>query len=94
MANDQVSETERDLVAADALAWIRRELHADVQPEHVWVIGDTPHDVQCARAIGARAVAVATGFFTVEQLRQCEPDLAVADLTDRTALYRAWGMAD
>ncbi|MDG2308043.1 MAG: haloacid dehalogenase-like hydrolase [Candidatus Binatia bacterium] len=57
-------------------------------PEHagadvtVWVIGDTPNDVRCARAIGARAVAVAAGFATHEELAAEEPDHLLADLCD------------
>ena len=33
-----------------------------------FVIGDTPHDIRCARTIGVRAVAVATGAYTATQL--------------------------
>ena len=38
--------------------------------ERVIVIGDTPHDIECARVAGAKSIAVATGGFTVEQLRE------------------------
>jgi phosphoglycolate phosphatase len=37
------------------------------------LIGDTPLDVACARAVGLRAVAVATGAHPVEELRACDP---------------------
>jgi phosphoglycolate phosphatase-like HAD superfamily hydrolase len=40
----------------------------------IWVVGDTPSDITCARAIGAKVIAVATGVFPLEDLRQCEPD--------------------
>jgi phosphoglycolate phosphatase-like HAD superfamily hydrolase len=46
------------------------------------VVGDTPYDVACARAIGARALAVATGSHSIEQLQQAGADAAVADLSD------------
>jgi phosphoglycolate phosphatase-like HAD superfamily hydrolase len=42
-------------------------------PERVYVIGDTPHDVACGKAIGARVVAVATGGYSLEQLQTTEP---------------------
>jgi phosphoglycolate phosphatase len=49
------------------------------------VIGDTPLDIRCARAIKAKALAVATGSFTVEELLLHAPDWAVADLSKITA---------
>ena len=35
----------------------------------VFVIGDTPHDIHCANAIGARTIAVATGGYSLDELR-------------------------
>ena len=60
-------------------------------PERTFVIGDTPHDITCARAFGAHAVAVATGSFTVEQLAQHTPDALFSDLGDLEAALRALG---
>jgi phosphoglycolate phosphatase len=50
--------------------------------EQVTIIGDTPLDVDCARACGAVAVAVATGFHPAEDLQACAPDLFFADFAD------------
>lgn len=47
----------------------------------VVIVGDTPADVRCARAGGARAVAVATGPYPAERLAQCAPDHLFADLS-------------
>jgi phosphoglycolate phosphatase-like HAD superfamily hydrolase len=47
----------------------------------VVVIGDTPADVQCARAAGAVAVAVETGFAAPEVLAAARPDLQLPDLS-------------
>jgi len=52
------------------------------------VVGDTPLDIACARAAGARAVAVATGAHGLDELRACKPDLALPDLTDLDTLER------
>ena len=71
---------ERDDVARQALATLTSHL-PEVDPSDIWVIGDTPSDVRCARAIGARAVAVATGMFTGEQLAPTNPDVLLDDLT-------------
>ncbi len=46
------------------------------------LIGDTPLDVEAALDSGARAVAVATGRFTVEQLASTGADIVLSDLTD------------
>lgn len=60
-----------------------REKHGfEFPPERIFVLGDTPHDITCARAIGAKAVAIATGKFSIEELRPLNPDFLFADLGD------------
>jgi len=48
-----------------------------VTPERCVVVGDTEHDIACARAAGAKVVAVATGSQSSEVLGACGPDLLV-----------------
>jgi phosphoglycolate phosphatase-like HAD superfamily hydrolase len=55
-------------------------------PERCIVIGDTEHDIACARAAGAWAVAVATGGRERETLARHAPDLLLDDLSDAGAL--------
>jgi phosphoglycolate phosphatase-like HAD superfamily hydrolase len=76
----------RDDVAREALAEVRQCLNGHCDPNRIWVIGDTPLDVQCARAIGARAVAVATGWHSHEELAEHQPDLLLTDLADPAPL--------
>jgi phosphoglycolate phosphatase-like HAD superfamily hydrolase len=57
--------------------------------EDVTIIGDTPLDVDCARACGARAVAVATGFHPADELKTCAPDLFFSDFSDVPAALAA-----
>jgi phosphoglycolate phosphatase-like HAD superfamily hydrolase len=80
---------ERDDVAHEALAAARAYCGA-VACEQIWVIGDTPLDVRCARAIGARVAAVATGLHSLEELEAEQPDLLLADLSDATRLLAMW----
>lgn len=70
-----------------------RELQGrDLDPAHAVVIGDTPHDVACAKAHGCRSIGVATGQFSPDQLRASGADLAVPTLADTGALVR-WIMS-
>ena len=57
-------------------------------PERIYVIGDTPHDIACAHAIGAKAIAVATGSSSAEQLRAAHADHIFNDLSDLSAVLR------
>lgn len=50
-----------------------------------WIIGDTPKDIACAKAIGARCLAVATGRFTVRELADFGADEVVASLDEAAA---------
>jgi phosphoglycolate phosphatase-like HAD superfamily hydrolase len=69
---------DRNDVAWEALGEAQRRFGQAIAPERIWVIGDTPLDVRCARAIGARAVAVATGWHTPTQLEEHGPDLLIS----------------
>jgi phosphoglycolate phosphatase len=80
---------DRDDVAREALAEVLR-LHAAIHPQRIWVVGDTPLDIRCARSIGARAVAVATGWHSLAELAVHQPDLLLADLSDPAPLLSRW----
>jgi phosphoglycolate phosphatase-like HAD superfamily hydrolase len=60
----------------------------EIAPRDVVVIGDTPHDIDCAHAHGCRALAVATGGSSADELRAHSADLVVDDLSDSAALAR------
>ena len=53
------------------------------------IIGDTPADIDCTRAIGARAITVATGRYSVEELAAHRPVAVFKDLSDTGAVMRA-----
>lgn len=59
-----------------------------VSPGAVVVVGDTVLDVACAKAAGARSVAVATGPCDVETLKKSGADVVVRDLNDTEAFFR------
>jgi phosphoglycolate phosphatase-like HAD superfamily hydrolase len=82
---------DRDDVARAAVRSVERHLGRAVNPADVWVIGDTPLDVRCARAIGATAVAVATGWTGFDELAASGADYTFHDLSDPRELLAAWG---
>jgi phosphoglycolate phosphatase len=55
-------------------------LGLDIPGERLIVIGDTPADIECGRSLGARAIGVASGHYTVEQLETHNPFAALQSL--------------
>src|SRR5438874_11428511 len=68
-----------------------REFSADID-----VIGDTPRDIACGKALGARTIAVATGTWRRAQLAEHQPDFLIDDLSDvdRVIDTLGWGSVD
>jgi phosphoglycolate phosphatase-like HAD superfamily hydrolase len=66
----------------------RDELGLDVPGADVVVIGDTPSDIACGRGIGARAIGVATGHYSVDELRRHDPMAVFADLSPTDEVVR------
>ena len=64
-------------------------LGVDIPGDRVVVIGDTPADVTCGREIGARAIGVATGRYSVDELASYGAHAVFRDLTDTPAIVRA-----
>lgn len=59
---------------------------ASFGPDNTVIIGDTAHDIACARHIGARVIAVTTGGHAKEELVAAKPDLLVDSLMDPRVL--------
>lgn len=75
---------DRDLVAEAARTAAEESLSRTVSGEHCCVVGDTPADIRCARAIGATAVAVATGAYDRDDLHGHQPNHLFDDFSDVT----------
>jgi phosphoglycolate phosphatase-like HAD superfamily hydrolase len=75
-------DADRRCLPAVAVARARAVLGHDFAFGNVTIIGDTPLDVDCARACGAVAVAVATGNHPYEELASCAPDHLFVDFSD------------
>ena len=72
---------DRDHIAVAARERGSRVLGKKLSGREIVVIGDTPFDVRCGKFIGAKVLAVATGGAKLDELKQLNPDWAVADLT-------------
>lgn len=81
----------RHELPAIALARARALFGGGVHGGHLVIVGDTPNDLDCGRRVGARAIGVATGHYSVEQLSAHRPAAAAvfADLSDTAAVLRA-----
>lgn len=78
----------RDALVATALDRAQRLTGVRPTLDRTILIGDTPRDIAAARAAGCRILAVATGYFRLEQLRDGHPDAVAADLSDQRPLMK------
>ncbi|GLC28430.1 HAD family hydrolase [Roseisolibacter agri] len=67
----------------------REVVGRDFEGDAIVVVGDTPADIACARSVGARTLAVATGRYSVDELAEHAPTVTFADLTDTAAVIAA-----
>lgn len=66
----------------------KESLGLDIPGDRIFVIGDTPADITCGQAIGARAIAVATGRYTPEELARHHPYALFSSLADTQAVLK------
>jgi phosphoglycolate phosphatase-like HAD superfamily hydrolase len=88
-ASDHPERPEIARLARDKLS---RSLEMQFSADRVAVVGDTEHDVTCARANGFRAIAVESGWVPREDLERSRPDALFTDLSDLPAALRALGV--
>jgi len=86
-------EPHRDHLPAVARKRHLEQSGADVEGELVVIVGDTPHDVGCARAHGHRSLAVATGRFGERELGAAGACRVAADLRETDELA-SWVLGD
>jgi phosphoglycolate phosphatase len=72
----------RECIVEAVLRRANRRLSRRVDPREVLIIGDTPRDVEAARAAGVPVLGVATGRFSVRELRECGADRVVETLAE------------
>lgn len=77
----------REEIAREAVQRAEGRLGVIPDPATTFVIGDTPHDIRCANAIGARTVAVATGGYSRAEL-EAHDAWMVLDTLPAPAVFR------
>ena len=79
---------DRDALVPVALERVRRRHGDALGADSVWVVGDTPRDLACAQAGGARCLLVGTGRFPVHELEGLGADAVVPDLSDADGVVK------
>lgn len=79
----------RPHLAAPAMKLIAEQVAAEVPASNIVIIGDTPLDIELARAMGARCLAVCTGGFEAQDLQRAGAHRVHADLTEVESIL-AW----
>jgi len=79
---------ERSALPPIAMARAAAIAGGQVDPRRVFIVGDTPRDVACALDNGCRAVAVATGFFTADDLCSAGAELVLPNLLEIDPLLK------
>jgi phosphoglycolate phosphatase-like HAD superfamily hydrolase len=80
---------QRDALGPLAVETAQRLYGHAFQGKSIVVIGDTPNDILCGRAVGARTIAVGTGRIGLDTLARYEPDYLFADLSNQAAVLDA-----
>jgi len=73
---------DRNLLGPVALERAANHLGREFSPQETLVIGDTPKDISCAHAMGAKCLAVATGRFSADELKAAGADFVLPGLNE------------
>jgi phosphoglycolate phosphatase-like HAD superfamily hydrolase len=81
-------EADRTRLVPVALGRLASDRGVRIDPGDVWIIGDTPRDLECARAGGTRCLLVGTGRFPAGELATLGADAVLDDLADVAAVIK------
>ena len=83
--------TDRNRLGSFAQARAKEKHGREFTSAEIDVIGDTPRDIACGKALGARTIAVATGTWNREKLAEHKPDILIDDFSDVERLIDTLG---
>mgnify|MGYP005726212143 CR=1 FL=1 len=84
----------RNLLPPIAVQRAEALYQATFEPKNVWIIGDTPKDIECAKVNGYRSLAVATGGWAVEKLNAHHPDFVLENLSEGSQVVSIFSTLD
>ncbi len=77
----EISEN-RSKLLEDAIKQAESKFKINLKKEDIFVIGDTKFDVECGKEIGVKIIAIATGKYSLEELKKYNPDYIFKDFSD------------
>ena len=83
--------SDRNQLGSFARARAKEKHGREFTAEEIDVIGDTPRDIACGKALGARTIAVATGSWSRERLAEHDPDILIDDFSEVQRLIDTLG---
>lgn len=81
-------EWDRNMLVPVAMARVEKARRVRLKPYDVWVVGDTPRDLDCARVSGVRCLLVATGRYGFDELDALGADAVLPDLSDVSGVVK------
>ncbi len=82
---------DRNQLGSFARARAKEKHGHEFSEQEIDVIGDTPRDIACGKALGARTIAVATGSWSREKLAEHHPDILIDDFSNIERLIDTLG---
>jgi phosphoglycolate phosphatase len=82
---------DRNRLGSFARARAKEKHGREFSASEIDVIGDTPRDIACGKALGARTIAVATGTWSRDELAKYDPDFLIDDLSDVETVIHTLG---
>jgi phosphoglycolate phosphatase len=83
------SSTIRSELALEAIKKASEKLKIQSNKKDVFIVGDTPLDIECGKEIGVKTIAVSTGPFRIDELKRHDPDYLFNDFSDVSSILKA-----
>jgi phosphoglycolate phosphatase-like HAD superfamily hydrolase len=78
----------RNLLPPIALQRAAEYYEIDFLPENVWIIGDTPKDIECGKVNQCKTIALTTGGYSETELMSHQPEMVIKDLADWQSMLK------